>query len=86
MRAQRLLTDLLKYEWSKAHEPACKLEHAIADKDLLTYLSTLGNVLGANVGIVEKAPFDGPITVKARGGMYAIGRKVASVICVKNGD
>jgi len=33
--SERLLTDILKMEWSKAHEAACRLEHAIADKDVL---------------------------------------------------
>jgi len=29
--AERLLTDILKMDWSKAHETACKLEHAISE-------------------------------------------------------
>ena len=33
--SERLLTDILRLEWSKAHDAACKLEHAIADKDIL---------------------------------------------------
>ena len=33
--SERLLTDILKLEWSKAHDAACKLEHAIADKDII---------------------------------------------------
>lgn len=33
--SERLLTDILQLEWSKAHDAACKLEHAIADKDVL---------------------------------------------------
>ncbi|MEM2922573.1 MAG: metal-dependent transcriptional regulator, partial [Candidatus Bathyarchaeia archaeon] len=27
--AERLLTDILKVDWSKAHELACKLEHSL---------------------------------------------------------
>lgn len=33
--SERLLTDILSLEWSKAHDAACKLEHAIADKDII---------------------------------------------------
>jgi DtxR family Mn-dependent transcriptional regulator len=137
--SERLLTDILRLEWSKAHDAACRLEHAIASKDiikpleevlgkpktcphgnpipsesgmvveeqcelltslrlgergvvvkitderveLLEYLSTLGLVPGVNVEIKEKAPFDGPITVKVKGSSHALGRRVASVIWIK---
>jgi len=33
--SERLLTDILRLEWSKAHEAACKLEHAIAGEDII---------------------------------------------------
>lgn len=33
--SERLLTDILSLEWSKAHDAACRLEHAIADKDIV---------------------------------------------------
>lgn len=33
--SERLLTDILNLEWSKAHDAACKLEHAIADKEII---------------------------------------------------
>ena len=51
--------------------------------DLLQYLATLGLVPGVSVKIEEKAPFNGPIIVKAMGASYALGRNVASVIWVK---
>jgi len=51
--------------------------------DLLQYLATLGLVPGTSVKIEEKAPFNGPIIVKAVGASYALGRNVASVIWVK---
>ncbi len=51
--------------------------------DLLQYLATLGLMPGASVKIEEKAPFNGPIIVKAMGASYALGRNVASVIWVK---
>ena len=42
--SERLLTDVLQLDWSKAHDAACKLEHAIADKDVLKPLEkALGN-------------------------------------------
>jgi len=39
-----LLVDILKLEWGKAHDAACKLEHAFADKELIGPLAkALGN-------------------------------------------
>jgi len=39
-----LLVDILKLEWGKAHDAACKLEHAFADKELIEPLAkALGN-------------------------------------------
>ncbi|MEM3577414.1 MAG: metal-dependent transcriptional regulator [Candidatus Bathyarchaeia archaeon] len=35
--AERLLTDILKAEWSEVHESACKLEHALS-KDIVKLL------------------------------------------------
>lgn len=32
--SERLLVDILRMEWSKAHDAACKLEHAFADKEM----------------------------------------------------
>jgi DtxR family Mn-dependent transcriptional regulator len=52
-------------------------------RELLQYLATLGLVPGTSVKIEEKAPFNGPIIVKAMGASYALGRNVASVIWVK---
>jgi len=51
--------------------------------DLLQYLATLGLMPGASVKIEEKAPFNGPIIVRAMGASYALGRNVASVIWVR---
>jgi len=33
--SERLLTDILQFEWSKAHDAACKLEHAIAGDEII---------------------------------------------------
>jgi len=137
--SERLLTDILRLDWSKAHDAACKLEHAIAEADiikpleealgrpetcphgnpipsesgsvteeeleplsdlglgdegtivkvtdenpeLLQYLSKLGLVPGVDVWIEEKAPFNGPVTVRVMDARFALGRNVASVIWVK---
>jgi len=41
--AERLLTDILKADWSEVHESACKLEHALS-KDIVKLLERkLGN-------------------------------------------
>lgn len=54
-------------------------EHA----DLLRYLSKLGLVPGTSIEILDKAPMDGPITVKVGSARHAISRQIASVIQVK---
>jgi len=42
--SERLLVDILRLEWSKAHDAACKLEHAFADKEMSRPLEkALGN-------------------------------------------
>jgi len=42
--SERLLVDILRLEWGKAHDAACKLEHAFADKELSRPLEkALGN-------------------------------------------
>jgi len=51
--------------------------------DLLSYLYNMGLLPGASVEIVEKAPFEGPITLKVGGITRALSRTVASVIQVK---
>ena len=136
--AERLLTDFLKIDWSRVHEQACGLEHAIMDdlikpldkalghpktcphgnpiptmcggileeelqplealdeggksvvskivderQDLLEYLMSINLVPGAHIEVDEKAPFDGPITVKIDGQRHPISRKIASLIYVK---
>ena len=51
--------------------------------DLLQYLAKLCLTPGSSVEVVEKAPFDGPITLKVDGTSRALSRKVASIIQVK---
>ena len=51
--------------------------------DLLRYLDTMGLVPGASIHVIEKAPFDGPITIKVGEARRALSRSMASVILVK---
>jgi len=51
--------------------------------DMLHYLNTLGLVPGASIQVVEKAPFDGPVTLKVDGNSHALSRTMASIIRVK---
>jgi len=136
--SERLLTDILRVEWDKVHDAACKLEHGITNEivkplekalrhpktcphgnpiptkcggiieeksqplialnkrergtivkiteersDLLHYLDTIGLVPGTPIEVVEKAPFNGPITLKVGETSRAISRDVASIIRVK---
>jgi len=136
--SERLLTDILRVDWDKAHELACKLEHCITNDiiknlekalghprtcphgnpiptkcggiieeksepltnlnlkesgivvkiteektEVLEYLAALGFMPGASVEVVEKAPFNGPITVKVGGTNQALSLHIASIINVK---
>jgi DtxR family Mn-dependent transcriptional regulator len=51
--------------------------------DLLHYLETIGLVPGASIEVVEKAPFNGPITLKIGATSRALSRAMASIIQVK---
>jgi len=136
--SERLLTDILRIKWDKAHKAACELEHAITDdiakniekvlghpktcphgnpiptqsggifeeetepltnlnpreegiivkiteerSDLLQYLATLGLTPGKSIGVVEKAPFKGPITVNVDETDRALSLEIASIIKVR---
>ncbi|HEX9862903.1 MAG TPA: metal-dependent transcriptional regulator [Candidatus Bathyarchaeia archaeon] len=51
--------------------------------DLLRYLDEVGLVPNTSIEVLEKAPFDGPITVKVGSANHAISGAVASIIQVK---
>ena len=55
-------------------------------QELLEYLMTLNLVPGSHIEIMEKAPFNGPITMKIGTEKHAISRKIASIVRVKKGD
>ena len=41
--AERLLTDILRLDWSEVHDPACKLEHALSPEILKPLEKALGH-------------------------------------------
>jgi DtxR family Mn-dependent transcriptional regulator len=49
----------------------------------LHYLSSLGLTPGATVKILEKAPYDGTLTIEINDAVKAVGRQAASLIIVK---
>jgi DtxR family Mn-dependent transcriptional regulator len=136
--AERLLTDVLRLDWSRAHGAACKLEHAIAEDivkllekalghpktcphgnpiptacggmieekseplvnlnpkekgiivkiteeepDMLQHLATLSLMPGVSVEVEQKAPFDGPITIKVGDVSHTLEHKFALIINVR---
>lgn len=54
--------------------------------DILKYLSEHGLVPGARVTIIEKSPFEGPITVEQAGETVALSRDLAQTIMAQNVD
>lgn len=54
-----------------------------ADSDLLRYLADLGLVPGAELEVLEVAPFDGPLTVEIGGSQQIIGNRVAGAVLVE---
>lgn len=54
-----------------------------ADSDLLRYLASLGLVPGNEVKIIDKAPFDGPLTVNIEGESRIIGHRIALSVLVE---
>jgi len=51
--------------------------------EVLEYIASLGLLPGTSIEIVEKAPFDGPVTVKVGGANHALSLSMASNIWVK---
>jgi DtxR family Mn-dependent transcriptional regulator len=51
--AERLLTDVLHYDWTESHDEACKLEHAISDN--------LANSIEKTLHSPETCPHGNPI-------------------------
>jgi DtxR family Mn-dependent transcriptional regulator len=53
-----------------------------ADEEMLRYLDDLDLMPGAPVELLLAAPFNGPLTVRSRGGDHAISRELAAAIGV----
>jgi DtxR family Mn-dependent transcriptional regulator len=53
------------------------------DAERLRYLTTLGMEIGAEVELVSREPYDGPITVKVDGKRRMIGSELARQIFVE---
>jgi len=53
------------------------------EPELLKYLATLGLLPQTKVEVEEVAPFGGPVLVRVGSSRYALGRKVAAKILVK---
>lgn len=53
------------------------------EQEILDYLNTIGLLPEALLEVVEKAPFNGPITVKIDGARQALSFEIASTIYVK---
>jgi len=56
------------------------IEH---NPEFLHYLTGLGLIPGATVKVLEKAPYDGTMTIEVNNATKAIGREAASLIMVK---
>ena len=53
-----------------------------SDPEMLRYLDELGVRLGDELEIVDRQPFDGPLTVRFGDDLHVLGSRLASVICV----
>ncbi len=80
---------------SPDHEPLSDLQPGAAgtisqvrksDPEMLRYLGARGLVPEAAIEVVEKAPFEGPLTVRTGNNSYVLGRQLASHIRVEVDD
>ena len=78
-----------------AHEPLSDLQPGTtgiisqvskSDPEMLRYLGARGLIPEAAVEVVEKAPFEGPLTVRVGDNSYVLGRQLASHVRVGVGD
>jgi DtxR family Mn-dependent transcriptional regulator len=53
------------------------------DGERLRYIAKLGLVPGAQVQIIESAPFDGPVSVRVAEAVHAVDRRLARMILVE---
>ncbi|NTU70312.1 MAG: metal-dependent transcriptional regulator [Coriobacteriia bacterium] len=73
-------------------EPLCDVETGSTvrvvrvsedDDDMLSYMGDLGLLPGTVVSVVERAPFDGPITLLVAGESAVIAPKIAALVTVE---
>jgi len=66
---------------------ACGVIRQVSDGDaaILRYLDSRGLVPETAVEVLEKAPFDGPLTVRTGDSSHILGRRLASQIRVEPG-
>lgn len=67
---------------------SARLLNVIIERDpaFLHYLSGLDLVPGASLKVIEKAAYDGTMTIEVNGAARAIGREAASLIIVRPGN
>jgi DtxR family transcriptional regulator, Mn-dependent transcriptional regulator len=72
---------------SELEAGACGVIRQMSDGDAeaLRYLDARGLIPEAAVEVVEKAPFDGPLTVRTGARAHILGRRLASQIRVEAG-
>ena len=77
------------------HEPLSDLQPGAAgtisqvrksSPEMLRYLGARGLIPEATIEVVEKAPFEGPLTVRTGNSSYVLGRELASHIRVEVDD
>jgi len=56
------------------------------DAEMLRYLGTRGLIPETSIEVLDKAPFDGPLTVRAGDSAHILGRRLASHIRVEADD
>lgn len=56
------------------------------DPDMLRYMASIGLHLGATVEVLDKAPFNGPVTIQVGDGQHAVGLELADHIYVTVND
>jgi len=81
--------DRAEYALLSELEPgACGVIRQVSDGDaeVLRYLGARGLLPEAAVEVLEKAPFDGPLTVRTGEGAHILSRRLASQIRVEAGD
>jgi DtxR family Mn-dependent transcriptional regulator len=76
-REQELLSDL------EPGATATIRQVSDGDADMLRYLGNLGLTPETAIEVVDKAPFDGPLTVRTGDGAHVLGRHLASQIRVE---